>query len=368
MTGKPNIIFLLLAGTILIPPLFSSEFEGFIPHWQTRLTENLFVYKPFEYSGCVLDSEYQRIFVTNRNGEIISLDSVTGGIEWRFSLKHPIHLKPVYSEGILFAASTGGEITALDVSKGKPHIIWQKEIPGGIISDITTSDQKIFILTERNTLYSISAKDGSVIYHIGNDLTEGFTVYTNTPVILLGERLIYTLSTGELYVVNKNDGKLIYKIGIYNPDDKIDGFTGLTADSESILLSTQSGLLYRIGTESGKIIWSRTLAQISAIKRDEESRDIFVFHNDGTIAVYDPDGKTTRKKVFLKKNLIGADISGGRIIVRYSDGKMLLLSKNDLSLISSVRLSSPVLAKITYDQRYAYVFSSKGSLIKFLIK
>ncbi|MCX7958364.1 MAG: PQQ-like beta-propeller repeat protein, partial [Deltaproteobacteria bacterium] len=285
MNTNKTLLLISVAVILLLNSAKSAEFEGLIPKWQTRLTENFFEYRPLEYSGCVADSEYQRVFLTNRNGEIISLSSANGEVQWRFSLKHPIHLRPELKNGTLFAASTGGEITALDVSKKYPSLIWKKEIPGGIISDITLSHSEVILLTERNTLYSISAKDGSVIFQVNNDLPEGFTVYTNTPVIVSGEKIIYTLSTGELYILNRADGKLISKVSIYSPDDRIDGFTGLEADENSILLSTQSGLFYRIETKSGKIIWSRTLSQIARIARDRESANIYVFHSDGTISI-----------------------------------------------------------------------------------
>lgn len=361
-------IFLVLSVPISAIYSHSAEYEGFITKWQIRLTDNLFSFRPLEYSGCAVNPEFQRIFVTNRNGEIISINTINGDIEWRLFLKHPIHLKPIYREGILYIASTGGEIIALDTTKKRPSILWKKEVQGGIISDITIDNDILIFLTERNTLHLLSIKNGSTIQQINNDFIEGFTIYSNTPIIALKDKIIYVLSTGELYSIDKNDSKTIYKINIFNPDDKIDGFTGLISYKNNIILSTLSGLLYKIDSESGKIIWSRTLSQISTIKQNEESGDIFVFHSDGTIAVYDSDGKTVIKKTFLKKHIIGADVNDKRIIVRYTDGKMLLLSKNDLSFISLIRLDSPLIAPITYEKNYAYVFSSKGSLIKFLIQ
>ena len=368
MTDYKSHLLTLFVILFITSEISAGELEGFKTLWQTHITENYFFYKPLEYSGCAIDTEFGRVFITNKNGEILSINSQTGRIEWRASLKNPIHRRPLYIEGILYVASTGGEILALDVSKKRYTILWEREISGGIISDITENKDRLFLLTERNILYSIGKKDGNIIYQINNDLNEGFTVYTNTPVIIREDKIIYTISTGELFVLHRDDGKLLYKIGIFNPDEKIDGFTGLIAENEHITLSTLSGSLFRIELENGKILWSRTLSPISTIKTDKESKNIYVFNTDGTIAIYDSEGKLLRKKMPIKKRILGADLNGNRLIVRYSDGKILSFSREDLTLISYIRLSAPVFAEIVYEQNYAYIFSSKGSLIKFFIK
>ncbi len=360
---------LLLIGILFLSAYsFAGEPDGFIPEWQTHITDNYFFYKPIEYSGCVSDSISQRVFVTNKNGEILSLNSKTGEIEWRVALKHPIHRKPLFSKGILYAANTGGEISAIDVSGKRPETLWKREISGGIISDITEDEGRLFLLTERNILYSIDTKDGKILYQINNDFNEGFTVYTNTPVIVEKDKIVYTVSTGQLFVLQRDDGRLLYKIDIFNTDEKIDGFTGLNLQGGYIILSTLSGFLYRIQLVDGKILWSRVLSQIITTRTDKESGNIFLFHSDGTIAVYDSEGRLLRKKLPLKRKILGADILGQRLIVRYSEGEILSFAKEDLSLFSYIRLSAPVFAEIGFEQNYAYIFSSKGSLIKFLIK
>ncbi len=361
-------LFKILITLFLTSVVSAGELDGFLPIWQSHITENIFSYKPLEYAGCDIDPEYGRVFVANKNGELISLISDTGEIEWRFSVRDPIHRRPLYSKNILYAATTGGEIIALDVSKKRPAVLWNKKVHGGIISEITENEDRLFLLTERNTLYSINKKDGNIIYQINNDLTDGFTVYTDTPILVINDKIIYTLSTGQLFVLNRDDGKLIYKMEIFNSDEKIDGFTGLNIFNGHIIISTLAGELYKIELLSGKTLWSRSLSQISTMKTIKDNGDIFVFHTDGTIALYDNNGSLICKKMPLKRRIIGADLIGKRLIVRYLDGDIISFSKEDLTLTSYIRLSAPVFSSVTSDEKYAYIFSSKGNLIKFIIK
>lgn len=347
---------------------YADELDGFIPVWQTQVSDNLFIYKPVEYSSLELDKEFGRVFLSNKNGEIVSVDSNTGKILWRYKTGYISHRRPILSNNILFLASTEGKINAIDVSKKRPSQLFARDLSGGIISEITLDGDKIFLLTERNTLYCLNMRDGTTIFQVNNDFNEGFSIYTNTPILVVNDFIVYTISTGELFVLNKSDGKLLYKLNLYNPDDKIDGFTGLFSSNEYIILSTYSGLLYKLELKTGKIIWSRQLSVISDIKVDKDSHNIFIAHGDGYISIFDTEGKLLLKRRPLKEKIAGIDIAENRLIVRYLNGYIILLSKTDMYFLSSIRLSSPVISEINYDNRFAYLFSSKGLLIKLLIK
>ncbi|MGC8928731.1 MAG: PQQ-binding-like beta-propeller repeat protein [Myxococcota bacterium] len=347
---------------------YSAELDGLIPVWQALVSDNLFIYKPVEYSGLELDKEFGRVFLSNKNGEIVSVDSDTGKILWRYKTGYISHRKPILSNNILFLASTEGKINAIDVSKKRPAQLFTRDLSGGIISEITLDGDRIFLLTERNTLYCLNMRDGTTIFQVNNDFNEGFSIYTDTPILAVKDYIVYTISTGELFVLNKSDGKLLYKLNLYNPEEKIDGFSGLFDLDEYIILSTYSGSLYKLELKTGKILWSRNLSGITSIKVDKENNNIYLANNDGTISIIDIDGKLLLKRRPLKEKVAGIDILGKRLIVRYLNGYIVSFLKTDLNPITFFRLSSPVISEINYDNRFAYLFSSKGLLIKILIK
>ncbi|MCX7944727.1 MAG: PQQ-binding-like beta-propeller repeat protein [Deltaproteobacteria bacterium] len=375
MVNKRNSFYIVVLLWMVLSQVNSAELEGFIPVWTTQLTNDLFTYEPFEYSGCAIDTQFQRIFVANRLGEIISLNYTTGEIQWRFSLKHPIYLSPTYYSEKLFVANTNGEVIALDVSKNRPSIFWRRKLYGGIINNVTINvsngektDGELLLLTDRNTLYVLSISNGDIKLHISGNVTEDLTFYSNLPIKTIGNKIIYALSTGELIITNKDNDKDTSKITIYNSGDNINGFSGFASLDQHIFLSTYTGLFYKIDIDSGRIVWSRNLSPISTIKIDEESNNIFVFHLDGSISIMDKDGSLIMKRLISSGSIAGADIIGNRVLVRYNDGKMFLFAKDGLYPLSSIKLTSPVFASIAHSNNHIYVFTSKGTLIKFLLQ
>ncbi len=361
-------IFILCFLTAIISGLNSSELNGFITLWQSRITENYFFYKPFEYSSCVIDSEYGRIFSANRTGEITILDSKSGEIISRYRMKDAIHRKPAISDNILIAGSTGGQLIALDVSRKHPTLIWQKELNGGIISDIKIDKDRLFVLTERNSIYVISIKDGTAIFQINSELNEGYSIYTSTPILIWKNRIIYTTSTGELYLLDSENGKLNHKLNIFNADEKPDGFSGISVLDDDVFISTFSGLLLKIDLTSGRIIWTRNLNSIAKMNIDNISKNILIAHSDGEISIHNRDGMLLMIRLWLKNMINGFENYKNRMLVRYADGTVLLLSIEDLSLISSIRFASQILSEITFENNQAYIFSSRGILYKFYLK
>gem|GEM_PF-2993390 len=346
----------------------STEYKGISTIWQSEITDNLFQFKPSEYSGVEIDPRFKRIFTANRKGEIISINSQSGTVQWRYKVRNPILHKPLLNQDILIAGDSGGTVYALDVSKEFPKLIWQRQLTGAIISELTSYEERVFLITDRNILYSIDKKNGEIIYQANGDLYEGYSIYTNTPIIIDKSRIIYTISTGEIFVLNMSDGKQLYKINIFNTDDKIDGFTGLGILNNHIFISTLSGTLLCLDEDSGKIIWSRTLNNIVKMKIDTKTVSLVIGQNDGTIAIYDSDGKLLNKNKPLKSQIVNLNIYNKKVIIGYQNGSILILSEPDLEPITSLRLASPLLADISFDSDSAYLYSSKGVLYKMLIK
>lgn len=346
----------------------AKEMSGFTPVWQSRLTENLFHFKPFEYSSCTVEEAYSRIFITNRVGEILILNSTSGEILSRYTMKDPIHRSPLLSDNSLFAGSTGGEIIALDVSRKHPQLLWRKELNGGIVSDIADDRDRLLLLTDRNTLYAISKKDGEIIFKVDSELKEGYSIYTTTPIISIAGRIIYTTSAGELFQIDGETGRIIDKQSIFNTEEKVDGFTGLAISDNSIFLSTLSGLLCKIDTTSGNIIWTRELKGITKMNIENSSGHILTLLSDGEIYIYDKEGSLLNRRIWLKKKTQGFNLTKKRILLRYTDGTVLLLSTSNLSFISSIKFRSPILSEITIQENQAYIFSSRGILYRFQIQ
>lgn len=368
MLREKELIVALIIITISVSTTGAEEFEGFNTVWLTNITDYLFSFKPNEYSGVAIDERTGRVFVANSKGELVSVNSADGSIEWRYRLENAVVTRPVYLEGRVFVATSGGELYSIDVSSKRPSILWSRTLGSGIVSDITLDKERIFLITEKNTIFCINQKDGSIVYQITHQIPEGFSIFTNRPVILSDKKAIYAISTGELHIVQKEDGKLLNKLDIYSPDDRIDGFSGLEILDDSIYLSTSSGALYRIEIESSKIIWSRNAHPISDLKIDRETKRLISFFQNGEIATYDTDGRLLKRTKFIDREILGGDKIGSRIIIRYAKGILIMISAEDLSMISSISLGYSVMAPILYSGKFAYLFTSKGSLIKFFIK
>jgi outer membrane protein assembly factor BamB len=118
--------------------------------WQHQLDDTLVV-RPAWDNGWLV--------AATTGGTIIAFRAIDGFEVWRHDLPSPAHAPPALAADRVYVPGKNGHVTALRIDNGMP--VWDRRL-GGPPNDILALDDRVFVGSQDNFLYSIDTKDGTV--------------------------------------------------------------------------------------------------------------------------------------------------------------------------------------------------------------
>ena len=101
----------------------------------------------------ILTSQYRdrSYFLGTYSGEVVSIDSATGDVNWKTNLGFPVtHL--TVSEQKIYGGGSNGKIFAIDRLRGE--VEWLDDLGNSLISRATVQDNKVYFITRNHNLYA----------------------------------------------------------------------------------------------------------------------------------------------------------------------------------------------------------------------
>lgn len=243
-------------------------------------------------------------------------------LAWRTRLDGAVDGTPVVSAGVVYVASAGGTVAALDSATGKTR--WSRHGLGAIAGSPTVAERQLFVGTLAGTIYALHADDGTdawrwqgppnvsiwaspVVYR--EVLVIGLaSPYGDTPLVA-GSLVGLDVATGRerwtlcvrrgcepgdgVWSTPAVDKQGIAFVGVGNPDDGVLAFDPLTGarrwfaslypdqghdldvgaspivymlgGREVVAQASVQGLFAVLDAASGASVWSRQLVQGSAV-------------------------------------------------------------------------------------------------------
>ena len=162
------------------------------------------------------------IYVPRDDGNIISLQSSTGKLNWLVSISprsgrneleslRDVEISPVIDNGVLFIGSFQGNLIAVDTYNGS--IIWSK--PMSILSHMSIDNESLYVSDESGAIYSIDRYDGKILWK--KNLPAKII---SAQTFVLDQYVISFSTQGHIILLNKLDGKVLTLKDILNDIDQ----------------------------------------------------------------------------------------------------------------------------------------------------
>jgi outer membrane protein assembly factor BamB len=273
-----------------------------------------------------------------------------------------------YSLGNIYVTTKRGNVYAVNGKNGE--IIWNKNFGSIIRSTPLVRDDKLLFITSDNRTVTVATKDGSVLWqHAG--LVESSKVMASPTPLLIGNKVIITYSSGEVFALDFNSGaqlwsaelnrssygaisafmndisrspvahrNIIYVVSsdgtlnaLSSTGENIWSFEGETINNavwpvgDFLFTTTRFGEIIAISAREGKLVWKNKMADPKDIIDDElqftglimANEKLFAGDDNGTLYSYSP--KTGE---ILKKHSIPSGVILNPVI---AGGKMFLITK-----------------------------------------
>ncbi len=121
------------------------------------------------------------LIAAETSGNVLAFRAADGELIWRQNLGVPVHAAPALAADRVYVALEDGHVVALDVAEGTR--LWSRRL-GGPPNDMLATDERIYVGSDDNYLYCLTALTGEVDWRwrtgadvIGAPITDGSRVY-----------------------------------------------------------------------------------------------------------------------------------------------------------------------------------------------
>jgi outer membrane protein assembly factor BamB len=308
------------------------------PAWRQVLNEGpIYREKPTERAVAAVEPSGQRVAIGTSAGWF---SEFTAGGEplWRIPVPGGVSAHAVFDQGRILTGTDDGELLALEAGTGIRQ--WSFKAKGAITQAPTISGGLIYLVDDTNTLYAIDRQTGEWRWQYRRDPPAQFSLVGEARPLAAGGRVYAGFSDGTLAALAAEDGAVVWTkdlaperdrfqdvdaspqligdtlfaasaaTGLYAMDPRTGdvrwtlpqaGITGLAVYDDSLLASSDRGLLLRVEPHSGKIEWQ--------VRFEGEGAPTAPVVGAGYLAV-----GTTRGAVYF------LEPESGRIIRRFASG------------------------------------------------
>ena len=290
-------------------------------------------------SGGGLALSGNTLFVASGYGELLALDTATGGIRWRQAFNGPVQGTPTVVDGTVYVVSRDNRAFAVDASNGR--LRWElmaTPTPSVMVGGAGPA------VTPRNVILPFGASEVVGALRVSGTRAwsefvagerrgrayTGYTDITGDPVVV-GDTVYVGTQSGRTVALDINSGERKWTAteGAYSPVWPV---------GNSVFLVSDANQLVRLDASTGQPIWSVSLPQFKK-KRVRRLKAVYAHY--------------------------GPVLAGGLLRVASDDGYLRSFSPTDGALVSAVELpggasSNPIVVGGTL-----YVVNSRGQLLAF---
>ncbi len=193
------------------------------------------------------------VFFGSSDGNVYSLDAVTGAVKWKFQTGDVVHSSPAISDGILYVGSWDTYFYALDAANGKEK--WRFKTGDdpdthnhvGIQSSPVVADGVVYFGSRDAFAYALEAATGKEIWKFS---TQGSWV-NNSPVVHEGRVYFATSVPGIVHAVDAKNGQEVFDVPAGSPV-----FASMAIANGILYMGNFTGKLTAIDLKAQKGAWT----------------------------------------------------------------------------------------------------------------
>lgn len=345
--------------------------------WSVQLLEHPASYVPNESGTPLVVPALDRVFVGTSDGTLWGMNS--GGTRvFAYRAQGPMDSEIAISADrkTLFVGSLDGTVHAVAAERGTS--VWRARVADPIRSKILVADGTLFAVSDRDSVFALSAETGELLWQYKRDGYEGFTLTAHAGAVLRDGRLYCAFQDGTAVSLDARTGRVIWEF------DSSQDLEGLGVDSrvipaitttpviigETVYVASIGGGIVELGARRGELVrkyeeWTGVTDMQHAILG---GRDVLVFASAerGTGTFYVTDGEPLslawNKHLANERTPSAITISGQRVLVAESDGGVAIRRLADGAVLNHFDTGTGVGGRVAVARGLVVILSSAGHL------
>jgi outer membrane protein assembly factor BamB len=311
------------------------------------------------------------IFVIDDAGQVSSLDSASGKLNWVSKLEKQVSTGITVGDSLLAFATRNGDVIAVSVADGS--IIWSANVLGAVLSVPAIGNGKVYVQTEDGRIIALSERDGSVAWTVERTVP-ALSLHGNSGSVYAQGLLVAGFANGHVVGIDSRNGRVLWDRVVSYPTGRSDVDRLSDVDAPPVIEGfrlfavSYQGKIMAMDLRNGQVLWTRPMSVYLPFSAD--NRNLYVVNDEGVVlAISQANGANVWVQNDLKRRISTRPmVYEGKIILGDKEGYIHILDSSNGDI--SGRYSgdgSRVLSHLVANGKI-YSLTDKGQLIAYTIK
>jgi len=309
------------------------------------------------------------LYVASSDGEVAAISAADGGRLWRVELERPLSGGVGYHDRSLYLGGADGSVLQLSADDGV--VEWEAAVSGEVLAAPAVSDDWVIVQTYDGKLLGFQPGADEPAWTFTSDVPILTLRGTSTP-ILVGDNAIAGFGDGKVVAVDVNSGNVSWesRIGVPQGSSEIDRIVdidgAMTQQGIELFVASYQGRVAALDSRTGRKLWQQNVSSVTGTHVG--FGNIYVADVDGTLSAFLRTGQGVRwQNIELGYRQLSRPTPVSSYVATVDfDGYLHLLSQVDGQIVGRTKIGGDAArADMIADSGRLFIFADNGQLLAY---
>lgn len=309
------------------------------------------------------------LYVASSDGEVAAISAADGGRLWRVELERPLSGGVGYHDRSLYLGGADGSVLQLSADDGV--VEWEAAVSGEVLAAPAVSDDWVIVQTYDGKLLGFQPGADEPAWTFTSDVPILTLRGTSTP-ILVGDNAIAGFGDGKVVAVDVNSGNVSWesRIGVPQGSSEIDRIVdidgAMTQQGIELFVASYQGRVAALDSRTGRKLWQQNVSSVTGTHVG--FGNVYVADVDGTLSAFLRTGQGVRwQNIELGYRQLSRPTPVSSYVATVDfDGYLHLLSQVDGQIVGRTKIGGDAArADMIADSGRLFIFADNGQLLAY---
>lgn len=309
------------------------------------------------------------LYVASSDGEVAAISAVDGDRLWRVELERPLSGGVGYHDRRLYLGGADGSVLQLSADDGV--VEWEAPVSGEVLAAPAVSDDWVIVQTYDGKLLGFQPGADEPAWTFTSDVPVLTLRGTSTP-ILVGDNAIAGFGDGKVIAVDVNSGNVSWesRIGVPQGSSEIDRIVdidgAMTQQGIELFVASYQGRVAALDSRTGRKLWQQNVSSVTGTHVG--FGNVYVADVDGTLSAFLRTGQGVRwQNIELGYRQLSRPTPVSSYVATVDfDGYLHLLSQVDGQIVGRTKIGGDAArADMIADSGRLIIFADNGQLLAY---
>ena len=309
------------------------------------------------------------LYVASSDGEVAAISAADGNRLWRVELERPLSGGVGYHDRSLYLGGADGSVLQLSAEDGV--VEWEAAVSGEVLAAPAVSDDWVIVQTYDGKLLGFQPGADEPAWTFTSDVPVLTLRGTSTP-ILVGGNAIAGFGDGKVVAVDVNSGNVSWesRIGVPQGSSEIDRIVdidgAMTQQGIELFVASYQGRVAALDSRTGRKLWQQNVSSVTGTHVG--FGNVYVADVDGTLSAFLRTGQGVRwQNIELGYRQLSRPTPVSSYVATVDfDGYLHLLSQVDGQIVGRAKIGGDAArADMIADSGRLIIFADNGQLLAY---